>query len=332
MYNKPWLSYEQQLDKLVQNGLIIHDRSKALSYLERIGYYRLSGYCYPFKQRSELCCLYNPAIKKPNKKQKRATTLVFDQFVTGANFQSAVDLYIFDKKLRILVLDALERIEVALRVDISHTLGRNSAFAYLEPDHFKDVFSKQVDTKTGVIPQHAWLQNHANLISRSKEEFILHTKEKYGLPVPIWIACEVWDFGTLSRLFKGMLPEQQTLIANKYGVTKGETLESWLRCLNYLRNVCAHHSRLWNRNMIEQPKQEGLKDIKHFTDNLSTHTLARPFLQLCMAQHLLTKINPNSTWWDRLKSLLNEFPNLNGQVIALEAMGIIEEYAEWDWQ
>lgn len=332
MYNKPWLSYEQQLDKLVQNGLIIHDRSKALSYLERIGYYRLSGYWYPFKQRSELCCVYNPTIKKPNKKQKRETRLVFDNFVAGFSFQDAVDLYVFDKKLRIHTLDALERIEVALRVDISHTLGKHSPFAYLEPEHFKDIFSKQVEAKTGVIPQHSWLQHHASLISRSKEDFILHTKEKYGLPVPIWVACEVWDFGTLSRLFKGMLPEQQTLIANKYGVTKGETLESWLRCLNYLRNVCAHHSRLWNRNMIEQPKQEGLKDIKHFTDNLSTHTLARPFLQLCMAQHLLTKINPNSTWWDRLKSLLNEFPNLNGQVIALEAMGIIEGYAEWDWQ
>ena len=137
MYNKPWLSYEQQLDKLIENGLIIGDRNKALSFLERIGYYRLSGYWYPFKQRSELCCLYNPAIKKPNKKQKRATTLAFDQFITEANFQSVVDLYIFDKKLRILVLDALECIEVALRVDISHTLGENSPFAYLEPDHFK---------------------------------------------------------------------------------------------------------------------------------------------------------------------------------------------------
>ncbi len=59
MYNKPWLSYEQQLDKLIENGLIIDDRNKALSFLERIGYYRLSGYWYPFKQRSELCCLYN---------------------------------------------------------------------------------------------------------------------------------------------------------------------------------------------------------------------------------------------------------------------------------
>lgn len=330
MYNKPWLSYEQQLDKLVQNGLIINDRSKALSYLERIGYYRLSGYWYPFRERSELCCVYNPAIKKPNKKQKRTTRLVFDNFTDEFRFQDAVDLYVFDKKLRIHTLDALERIEVALRVDISHTLGKHSPFAYLEPDHFKDLFSKQVDAKTGVIPLHAWLQNHANLISRSKEDFILHTKEKYGLPVPIWVACEVWDFGTLSRLFQGMLPEQQTIIANKYGITKGETLESWLRCLNYLRNVCAHHSRLWNRNMIEQPKQDGLTDLDGIENALHAHILARPFLQLCLIKHLLKTINPNSTWWERLKGLLDEFPELSSQGITLEAMGIIEDYKNWD--
>lgn len=330
MYKKPWLSYEQQLDKLVQNGLIIHDRNKALSYLERIGYYRLSGYWYPFRERSELCCVYSPAVKKPSKKQRRETKLVFDNFVAGFSFQDAVNLYVFDKKLRIHTLDALERIEVALRVDISHTLGKHSPFAYLEPDHFKDLFSKQVDAKTGVIPQHSWLQNHASLISRSKEDFILHTKEKYGLPVPIWVACEVWDFGTLSRLFKGMLPEQQTIIANKYGITKGETLESWLRCLNYLRNVCAHHSRLWNRNMIEQPKQDGLMDIDGIENALSSHILARPFLQLCLIKHLLKTINPNSTWWERLKGLLNEFPELSGQGVTLEAMGIMEDYKNWE--
>ena len=332
MYNKPWLSYEQQLDKLIQNGLIVDDRNKALSFLERIGYYRLSGYWHPFKQRSELCCLYNTEIKKPNKKQRRETKLVFDEFITGAKFQNTVDLYVFDKRLRFLALDALERIEIALRVDISHSLGKNGPFTYLDAGNFKDVFSKQVDPKTGVIPQHSWLQNHANLISRSKEDFILHTKEKYGLPVPIWIACEVWDFGTLSRLFKGILPEQQTLIANKYSITKGETLESWLRCLSYLRNVCAHHSRLWNRNMSEQPKKEGLRDISHLTGDLNSHILARPFLQLCIIQHLLTKVNPNSTWWERLKELLNEFPDLIDQGVTLDAIGMIEGYKEWRWK
>jgi len=83
--------------------------------------------------------------------------------------------------------------------------------------------------------------------------------------------------------------------------------------------------------MIEQPKQEGLKDIKH-TDSLSAHILARPFLQLCIAQHLLTQINPNSTWWVRLKSLLDDFPSQTEQVVTLNAMGIIEGYTEWDWQ
>lgn len=113
-YDKPWKSYEDQLDQLIQRGLIVTDRAKALHYLERIGYYRLSGYWFPFRERSGICC---PLSATDGKKFKRGKTnrLALDEFKTDASFQNAVELYVFDKKLRLLVMDALERIEIGLR-------------------------------------------------------------------------------------------------------------------------------------------------------------------------------------------------------------------------
>jgi len=330
-YDKPWKSYEDQLNQLIQRGLIVTNRAKALHYLDRIGYYRLSGYWFPFRERSEVCC---PLAATDGKKYKRGSTdrIALDDFKPGASFQNAVDLYVFDKKLRLLVMDALERIEIGLRVDISHSLGKKDPFAYLNPDALYDGFAKKLDENTGLTEHHQWLTKHANLIARSKEEFIRHNKVKYGLPLPIWVVCEIWDFGTLSTLFAGMTEADQDAIANKYGLSNGRTLASWLRSLNYLRNVSAHHSRLWNRNIADQPKLPKVGEvswIEAFRDD--NHRLARPFLLLCIAKHLLGIINPSSTWGQRLKSLLLEFPDLQHLNLNLAGLGVVDGWDRWGW-
>ena len=139
-YNKPWLSVSEQIDKLQVQGLEVTDKPRAELTLRRIGYYRLSGYWYPFRERSGLACSVPEIAGKPSKKDKKVQTFPLDSFKSGLRFQDAVDLYVFDKKLRLLVLDALERIEVALRVDISHTLGEIDPFAYLRPELLSDNF------------------------------------------------------------------------------------------------------------------------------------------------------------------------------------------------
>jgi abortive infection bacteriophage resistance protein len=330
-YDKPWKTYEDQLEQLIQRGMIVTDRAKALHYLERIGYYRLSGYWYPFRERSGVYC---PLTATNGKKFKRGNTnrLVLDDFKTGASFQNAVELYVFDKKMRLLVMDALERIEIGLRVDISHSLGKKDPFAYLKPELLFDDFSTKLDEKTGLSDHHQWLSKQATLISRSKEEFIKHNKAKYGFPLPIWVICEIWDFGTLSTLFAGMKEADQDAIASKYGVSNGRIFASWLRSLNYLRNVCAHHSRLWNRNIIDQPKLPKAGEVP-WVDPFQNeaHLLARPFLLLCIAKHLLTIINPSSSWGQRLAALLLEFPDLQHVGLNLNGMGAVEGWEQWTW-
>ena len=189
-------------------------------------------------------------------KRAKRTHPGLDAFKYGTTFQQVGrrSFYVFDKRLRLLALDGLERIEVALRVDIAHTLGRLDPYAYLGPALLHDEFAYKIDQKTGVTPLHKWQESHARLINRSRETFIEHHKEN-GLPLPIWIASEVWDFGTLSHLFGGMREDEQDAIAARYGISNGRVFASWLRSLNYLRNVCAHHSRLWNRNMTDQPRK-----------------------------------------------------------------------------
>ncbi len=307
-YEKIWKSYPQQLEILKSRGLTVDDETKALNYLERIGYYRLSGYWYPFRKRIFI-------------DGSRKNTQVLDEFKNGATFKNAVEFYVFDKKLRLLVLDALERIEVALRVDIAYTLGAKDPLAHLKPELLFSKFDHQ-----------KWLKRHNDLITQSKEDFIKHNRDKYGEQLPIWIACEIWDFGTLSTLFAGMTQTDQDVIAKKYGVNNGRIFASWLRSLNYLRNVCAHHSRLWNSNISVHPKLPKLGVISSLDCFVGdSHRLVRPFLLLCIIRHCLTIINPNSSWANRLKLLLLEFPNLQHLDVNLSSMGIVDNWEEWQW-
>lgn len=329
IYVKPWKSYEEQIDLLIRRGMQVTNRAKALEYLERIGYYRLSGYWFAFRERSELCCVLDEQGRKPAR--GKVETLALDRFKVGAAFQNAVDLYVFDKQLRLLALDALERIEISLRVDISHTLGKLDKFAYLKPDLFHAEFSEKLDKDKGVTRHHEWLDKHAKLICRSKEEFVRHNKIKYGLPLAVWVACEVWDFGTLSTLFAGMRESEQDAIAAQYGISNGRIFATWLRSLNYLRNVCAHHSRLWNRNIVDQPKLPPANEmpwVSGFTHD--PHAKARCYLLLCMACHLLRAINPDSSWPTRMKAHLQTFPNLSHLGLNLSGMGVTKDW-ETQW-
>ena len=329
-YNKPWKSYEDQLDELIGRGLTVTDRSKALDYLQRIGYYRLSGYWYPFRARSGLVVLLEEGCQKP--KRTKPQYLVLDSFMVGSTFEQAVQIYVFDKKLRLLLMDALERIEIALRVDVSHTLGQLDQFAYLKSDLLHLDFSQKLSRDTGVSAHHDWLSKHATLINRSKEEFVRHNKVKYGLPLAIWVACEVWDFGTLSKFYAGMRETEQDVVANRYGIKSGRIFATWLRSLNYLRNICAHHSRLWNRNIIDQPSLPDEREVPWVKPFLNdNHARARCFLLIRIALHLLRVVNPNSTWGDRMRDHILSFSLLSGAGLDVAAMGVPTDWqAHWE--
>lgn len=322
-YGKPWKSYEDQLDQLIARGMRVTDREKALEYLQRIGYYRLSGYWYAFRQRNGDSCVPSQDGRRVNDKKSGKPledTVALDEFKEGTSFKNVVDLYVFDKQLRLLAMDALERIEIALRVDISHTLGEIDRFAYLKPELLHEKFSVIRDKKTGVTKHQQWLEKHKRLIDRSGEMFVAHHRDRYGYPLPIWVACELWDFGTMSTLFGGLREQEQDAIARRYGIKNGRTFATWLRSLNYLRNICAHHARLWNRNVIDQPKLPAVHEVAWVKQD--QHAKARCFLLLLIVRHVLQVINPRSTWSERMKSHLKGFAGLELDHLGLNLRGM----------
>lgn len=309
--HKPWLSLREQVSLLKSRGMTIDDESLAIRYLSRIGYYRMSGYSYPFRQHNS----EYQANKSCNQR--------LDTFESGTHFGLIVDLYVFDKKLRLLIMDALERIEISMRFEMAYLLGEKNALAYQRPNLFDKHFSNS--NKDQKSKYQIFTDNHNKCVERSKEEFIKHHKRK-NYDLPIWVACEVWDFGMLSHLFSGMKPMDQTVIASKFGLHQGKTLASWLQSLSILRNLCAHHSRVWNKGLAITPKLPDdnlLRWIDEFrgSDADAKRRAGRVFLLLCICTHMLKNICPNSEWADRLMAHLKTFPQIQHTEINLCAMG-----------
>ncbi len=299
-YNKPYLTFEEQLKLLRSRGLEVTNDHSALENLRRLGYYRLSGYWYPCRQPIPSSQLHPLKHSRPQRK---------DEFISGSRFQDVVELYVFDKKLRLLMLDAIERVEVSFRVDVAYLLGKKDRFAYNNSSLLHGNFTKKIDPKTGRTKYQEWLVKHDQLIQRSKEDFVEHYKAKYGLPLPIWVAIELWDFGLLSTFYKGMTVQDKTDIAAKYGIPDFQIMESWLRCLNYVRNVVAHHSRLWNRNLIDQPKLAKKGVMLAFDSFLGNiHITSRIYIVMCILAHFMNHVCPRSTWRMRLVELVQSFP------------------------
>ncbi len=214
-YNKPPLSYDKQIELLASRGLIVADRPKAEKFLSQVNYYRFSAYCLPFESKRH-------------------------QFHSGVTFERIQQLYEFDRHLRFLVDEALEVIEISVRATISYYLAcKYGAFVH---EDAKSFFDKA---------KHAeWIAKIHDETTRSKETFIEHYAKKYeGFPqLPLWMAVEVMSFGALSQLYHNLLRPDQISLAKVVGY-HSTVLSSWLHTFTYIRNMCAHHSRIWNREL-----------------------------------------------------------------------------------
>ncbi len=155
--------------------------------------------------------------------------------------------------------------------------------------------------------------------NRSDEAFILAFKNKYSNPLPpAWMLLEVVSFGTLSVTYKHLRRNKiKRDIAGSFGLNK-EVFTSWLHSIVYLRNICAHHSRLWNRDMRITPAKPG---SPHRTFLPSHVRQDKVFYFLSAILSLLEDVNPKNTFKERLGSFMEEYP-----VIDKAAMGFPEDY------
>lgn len=219
-YAKLPLVFSKQLDLLASRGLTIGGRAEAVAFLSRVNYYRLSAYCIPFEQARHA-------------------------FLPGAKFEQVQALYELDRKLRQRVMEAVEIIEVATRTALAYHLSqRYGPFAHSAVANFRDP------------AKHAeWMAEVLKETGRSRETFVSHFKATYDEypQLPIWAAVEIMSFGSLSKLFAELQEADKTEIAKTFGLHR-QVFVSWLHTLVYIRNICAHHARLWNRELAIAPK------------------------------------------------------------------------------
>lgn len=284
-YTKPWLAYAEQIQQLEQRGLKIDDRSTAEEFLAHVNYYRLSGYCLAFEQQRH-------------------------QFIPGVTFGDVRGAYEFDVTLRDLVTEALEVIEIDVRTCIAHHFGeRHGAFGHTDPTNFYGKF------------------DHSDLMSRFHEEsersselFIKHFRATYvEYPdLPVWMLTEVISFGTLTRMFRGMDHKDQRAISSRYHL-QGEIFGKVLLHFVYVRNLCAHHARLWDRVWSVKPT------LPHGAQWQKPHLLGneRLFSTVCLLLRILKRCPAASMfaahWQQRIRQHLNDIPTAP---TALELMGM----------
>ena len=287
VYSKQPLRPSQHVEQWRRRGLELaeSERERAEHYLAVIGYYRLSAYTLPFQ-------LGNPDHR----------------FRPGTQFEHILDLYRFDRELRLLVLDAIERIEVAIRSQLNnHMSCAYGAHWYLDERHF----DRKYDHKK-------LLSEVERSCGRSSEAFVRHYRNKYTEPrlPPSWMVTEMLTYGQLSRVYDNLASfKDQKAIARSLGTT-AELLRSWAHAISYLRNLCAHHMRLWNRvlaNAPKTPKHPGSNWIRWpiRLDDPGIEAQKRLYPALAVIEYLLQAVNPSSTWHLRFKELMDRYPGVS---------------------
>lgn len=209
-----------------------------------------------------------------------------------------------------LLLDAIERVEVALRVTVAHIGGRRDPFSHKSLENLRD-YARRVNVETGTTPFARFILRCNEAYDRSSEDFVKHCKEKYEYGPAIWVHVETWDFGLLSNFYK-LLPEDDQLeIAMRFGVHYHSLFESWIASLNYVRNLCAHHSRLFRRSLVVRPGTRLMRDIDVLSHvrELNDVRSAKIYTMLVILLHLMEQLAPQSAWNQRLVDLLDSYPD-----------------------
>ena len=274
-FEKPPLSLADQIALLERRGMAVPCRAEAEHYLRHLSYYRLRAYWLPFEEQP-------PAVAGDH------------AFKPGTCLTQAVQLYMFDRELRLLIMDAIERIEVSLRGGWAHHLAtKYGPHGYLDPTLY-DRADRYAKAYTGLLEE----------IDRSKDTFIVHYRGKYDDPEqpPIWMTAEVMSLGQLSKWLGNLkYRHDRQAIARSYGVDE-KILVSIAHHLTYIRNICAHHGRLWNKQFtVTMTVPNAPASLKLAMNQAMTRKIYNTLVAL---GYLIEIVVPGSGWRQRVVQLI----------------------------
>lgn len=293
MFDKPAFTLEEQVAQLQDRGLQIKHPRIAEKYLINISYYRLGEYWYVMQLDKE------NHIFKPN-----------------SNFMDVIALYNFDAELRLLLFDVIEKIEISLRTKLIYYLSHE-----IDPWWFQN-FELFADSKALVKT----LTNLEEEISRTKDETIKNHNKKHnddGRFPPAWKSLEQTSFGALSKLYGNLKNsvKSKDSIAKEFGAVNHTFLPSWLQSIAQIRNFCAHHSRLWNRNLpstvklLPKPPNPWIVDEENIPKQ---HEFSKLYIHMCLMKYLLNTIIPKNEFTQKLVVLFKKYPNVDPNALGMK--------------
>ena len=211
---------DEQIKILRERGCIIKNEDLARETLKYINYYRLSNYFEPF------------SVSK-------------HQYEEGTTFEKILRIYEMDRKMRSILIAALEEIEITLRAAISnyHAL-KYGALGYLNPSSFDRVHNHQT-----------FIARINHLMEANEDrEFVKHYNRQHDGKFPLWVVMELFSFGTLAFFFKDMQNVDKKALAGDFFGCSSSEMDNWIFCLNELRNYCAHYNRLYGNHFPVMPR------------------------------------------------------------------------------
>ncbi|MEO1988886.1 MAG: Abi family protein [Martelella sp.] len=297
-YLKQYKSIDECIDIMMMRGMGIHDRGHAERSLHRIGYYRLSAFGYPYR---DFCTIPTPEGEAEQKTR-------CDKFKEGTTFDHVINFYLFDKTLRIALLDAIERIEIAVRTAMIEVLGELDPHAHRDRRSYKDRFS-EMDAE-GNTPLSLFIEGLDQHFKSSKEDFAKHFSVKYLGPAPIWIEAGTWTWGNLTYIITHLSDKNRMAIAARiHPDLPMKTFVSWITALNDVRNSCAHHARTWNKPLINSPglpKKQIFEELDHLRqprmgDDAPTKKI---YSAIVIMIFMLRRYYPRTEWHVRLRDII----------------------------
>lgn len=288
IYNKPYTLPKAHVLALKNRGMIIPDEAYAERFLTTVNYYRFKIYFRPF------------------------LNLADNTFKNDSSFEKAVQLYRFDDELRDLLFSIVGRLEIKIRTRLDQVITghENDPFWYMDANNFINYSVKHINDLSSKFVD-------------SKDDFVIHYRRHYKNPQntsypqmpPFWMMAELTTFGDILGLYKSLnkdrflTDEEQAensldMLANEFGASSLDVLNSWLLSIRETRNRCAHHSRLWNRNCVEAKGIQGKNSklqIKQEKNN-------KLYTALFVIHHMSKKIGIERSVKDEFLKLLEKYP------------------------
>lgn len=275
---------------LKDRGLDIGDTQRAEHYIRNIGYYRLSAYLHPLLQIPKEAHCYK----------------------AGSTFQDALNLYRFDKKLRLFLFNEIEKVEIALRSALANIVAEETGNIFWMTDAALFANADKFNRTMALVDKE---------LKSSKEEFILHFKEKYSNAYPpAWILVEILPLGVVTRIYENLADNAlRKKVATRFSLPVPVFI-SWMTIITLTRNSCCHHARVWNKeNPICPMKAKKLKENWIISEIPPT----RIFYNICIIKWFIDIVSPNSDMKGHLQRLLAAFP-----MIDIQAMGFPKNWQE----